>query len=139
MTEDWSITFERFEYGPIPQSWLDHPCAEDRGGQEWPRLFAVSTAPYGRRTLKVRYGEPRTGNVLILQLPADELDSGGIVPESLLTGAGWSRSLYPPARAEPRDVLRTPEQRHLRALWADTGLLPDPSRAVADGGESRDE
>jgi hypothetical protein len=136
MTEEWTIEFEGFEFAPIPQSWLEHPHAEDRGGQKSPRLYAVSAATYGCRTLWVRDGEPRSGDVLILQLPANELDSRGIVPEGLLTGVGWSRSLYPPARTEPRDVLRTPEERHLRELWAGRGLLPGEGqrRAVADGG-----
>jgi len=52
--------------------------------------------------------------------------------------AGWSRSLYPPAHTEPRDVLRTPEERHLRELWAGREMLPGETqrRAVADGGEA---
>jgi hypothetical protein len=135
MPEDWTIEFEGFEFAPIPQSWLDHPRAEDRDRHDGPRLFAVSAATYGSRTLKVRYGEPRTGDVLVLQLPAGALDDGGIVPEGLLTGTGWNRSLTPSPRTDPRDVLRAVEEEHLRELWADTGLLPAVPRAVADGGE----
>ena len=135
MTEEWTIEFEGFAFAPIPQSWLAHPHAEDRERHEGPRLFAVSAATYGRRTLKVRYGEPRTGDVLVLQLPAEALDDGGIVPEGLLTGTGWNRSLTPSPRTDPRDVLRAVEEEHLRGLWADTGLLPAVPRAVADGGE----
>jgi len=85
MTEDWTIEFEGFEFAPIPQSWLAHPHAEDRERHEGPRLFAVSAATYGRRTLKVRYGEPRTGEVLVLRLPACEHDTG-VVPEGLVAG-----------------------------------------------------
>jgi hypothetical protein len=134
MPDDWAIEFEGFEFAPIPRSWLAHPHAEDRESHDTPRLFAVSAATYGRRTLKVRYGEPRTGELLVLQLPAAGLDDGGIVPEGLLTGTDWTRSLTPSPHNEPRDVLRAPEQEHLRALWADSSLLPGGQRAVTDGG-----
>jgi len=135
MTEDWTIEFEGFEFTPIPKSWLEHRYAEDRRDHEGPRLFAVSAATYGRQTLRVRYGEPRTGNVLVMRQPARKRNNG-VVPESLQNGTRWARSRSPPPRVQPRDVLRAPEQEHLRALWADTGLLPDPPYAVADGGES---
>ena len=135
MPEDWTIEFEGFAFAPITQSWLAHPHAEDRERHEGPRLFAVSAATYGRQTLRVRYGEPRTGEVLVLRLPACEHDTG-VVPEGLVTGEGWTRSLTPSPRTEPRDVLRAPEQEYLRTLWADSALLPGGSqRAVADGGE----
>lgn len=133
MPEDRAIEFEGFEFAPIPRSWLAHPHAEDRESHDTPRLFAVSAATYGRRTLKVRYGEPRTGEVLVLRLPACE-HGAGVVPEGLVTGTDWTRSLTPSPRNEPRDVLRAPEQEHLRALWADSSLLPGGQRAVTDGG-----
>jgi len=134
MAEGWTIAFDGFEFAPIPQSWLDHPRAEDRDRHDGPRLFAVSAATYGSRTLKIRYAESRTGEVLVLQLPAQR-HNGGIVPQGLLTGEGWTRSLTPSPRTDPRDVLRAVEEEHLRGLWADTGLLPAVPRAVADGGE----
>lgn len=63
---------------------------------------------------------------------------GGTVPEGLLTGEGWSRSLDPPPRSEPIDVLRAAEEEHLWELWADRGvLLEEQRRAVADGGCER--
>jgi len=135
MPEDWTIEFEGFAFAPIPQSWLAHPHAEDRERHEGPRLFAVSAATYGRQTLRVRYGEPRIGNVLVMQQPAAALDGGGVVPEGLPASDGWARSRAPPPGVDPRDVLRAAEQEHLRALWADTGLLPAGQRAVTDGGE----
>jgi hypothetical protein len=138
MPEDWTIEFEGFEFAPIPESWLDHPHAEDCDRYDGPRLFAVSAATYGSRTLKVRYAESRTGEVLVLQLPAQR-HNGGVVPQGLLTGEGWTRSRYPPPRIDPMDLLRPVEEEHLQELWAGRGLLSGETqrRAVADGGDGR--
>ena len=138
MPEDWTVAFDGFEFAPIPQSWLYHPAAKDRVQYGGPRLFVVSAATYGSRTLKIRYAGPRTGEVLQMMSPARE-HNGGIVPKGLVTRTGWTRSRYPPPRVDPMDLLRPVKEEYLRKLWAGRGMLPGETqrRAVADGGDGR--
>lgn len=134
MTVEWPIEIDGFAYRAIPESWLEHPHAVDRDG-DGPRLFAVSAAAYGGRTLKVRYAEPRTGEVLQMIMPAREY-GGGLVPEGLLDGAGWTRSRTPPPAVEPVDVLRQPELEHLQELWTGQGPANLDQVALHVGGVS---
>lgn len=130
MPEDWPVGFNGFEYAPASQSWLAHPRADDQQ-YNTPRPCTVSAVTYGHRTLKLRYSDPRTGNALVLQLPACKHDTG-VVPEALVTGRGWARSLTLSPRDEPQDVLRRVEQQRFRSLWVDSGLLLGRQRVVAD-------
>ena len=135
MSEGWAVETDGFEYYPIPGSRLAH--AEDRDEYGGPRLPAVPAATYGKRTLKIRYAHPQTGAVLQMFVPAQKHE-GGLVPEGLPTGEGWSRSLGRPPGSESIGVLRALKREHLRELWADRGVFPGKQqRVAADGGGER--
>lgn len=125
-TDDWPVScnIDSFDYQPVPRSWLDHPAAEDRDIRTGPKLLAISAAPYGSRTLRVRYAHPWNGKVLVCQLPATPRKSG-VVPEGLEDGTGWSRSLRP-GPTDPHDLIRGPEIEHMQRLWGDVlSEVPD--------------
>jgi len=118
-SDAWPVSWtgDSLDYHPVPQSWLDHPAAEDRDARAGPRLLAVSAARYGSRTLRVRYVQPRNGQVLITQTGGIER-GGGVVPSGLETMTGWPRSLRP-GPSDPHDEARRCEREHLRAVWGE--------------------
>jgi len=117
--EGWPVSFEgdSLDYEPIPRSWLTHEQAYDRRERAGPKLLAVSAATYGSKALRVRYVKPANGKVLVTQTGADDVD-GVVVPQGLLWGTGWPRSLRP-GPSNPIDKLRKVEREHLEALWSD--------------------
>jgi hypothetical protein len=89
VTPDWTLDIDGRTYHPIPESWLAHPSALDRDNCAGPRLFAVSAATIGSKTVRVRYAQPRTGQVLVCQTAGETPAwADGVVPRALVTGYG---------------------------------------------------
>ena len=117
----WSVSSDsdpdRFDYKPIPASWIRHPAAYDRSRRTGPRLLAVSAATYGSRTLRIKYAHPRTGMYLVAQTPA-ESHKTGTVPQALKNHSGWPRSRRP-GLTDPKGRLEDVEVEHMQTIWAD--------------------
>jgi hypothetical protein len=112
----WPVEFNGREFEPIPESWITHPDAVDRDRRRGARLLAVSAAPRGSRTLRIRYAHPTEPYVLVCETPG-ERHNGGVVPAGLvLTGRTWPRSLR---ATEPTDGRRRCEREHMAEIWSD--------------------
>lgn len=145
MPSEWPVERDGHQFKPLPESWLDHPDAEDPDKQG-PRCLAVSCEIRGGRFIRVRYGHLVSANVVETVGPAvANPDGDGYVPKGLVDGTGWPRS-YVPSPGVDLDELRTCERRHLVDLWRDRldfafeyereVLNEDPEeRLVADGGD----
>lgn len=136
----WPLEIDGWAVHPIPESWLDHPSADDHDADAPPqavRLFATSVgiAPNGR-ALRVRYLHPRGDGVLVLFTSACPGEGEGTrAPCALVDAAGvyWPRSYVPQASKEPDDVCRAEERDHFETLWADR--LPPHDAASRQRGE----
>ena len=140
MNADWPLEIDGLQYSPIPQTWLG--WGYDDGRERDIRLYAVSAAVRNDHWIRIRYTHPTQPQVLTAETLAKERPDGdGFVPAELATRRQWMRSTTPQG-ADPTDVRRSVETRHLRKLWHDrVDEIPAPDesaeRAVADGGRAR--
>jgi hypothetical protein len=131
MTE-WPLEIDGRAYEPIPENWI--AAGRDDRAADGPQCFAVSVCVLRPSTLKIRYAHIRYDAVGAVLMPADDGD-GGPIPSP--DGRAWARSI-PAGDLEPSGVLRQPEKRQLRKLWADRvdaiSAVDDGDHLIADGG-----
>lgn len=145
MPSEWPVERDGHQFKPLPESWLDHPAAEDPS-KRGPRCLAVSCEIRAGRFIHVPYGHLISANVVETVGPAvANPDGERYVPRGLADGTGWPRS-YVPSPCVDLDELRTCERRHLVDLWRDRldfafeyereVLDEDPEeRLIADGSQ----